>query len=184
MSSIIKLVHLVSILTPNSLNFTKTPFFLRNTLLLIKNYPFFIKNYPWPPYKKFQPLISAFIKNSIFGINRDPCAVHKSKKLWTKTRKYGRYMGIANAYIFPVAKSVPYNMVRKTLHYLSPDSSSRSELPVPGLPSSSPFTWYIYVTRAQDVVIETKYVNSEMIRGEKKHICSWDMKNLICRHYF
>ena len=89
---------------------------------------------------KFQPAISAFIKNSIFGINRDPCAVHKSKKLWTKTRKYGRYMGIANAYIFPVAKSVPYNMVRKTLHYSSPDSSSRSELPVPGLPSSSPFT--------------------------------------------
>ena len=69
------MVHLVSILTPNSLNFTKTPFFLRNMLLFIKNYPFFIKNYPWPPYKKFQPLISAFIKNSIFGINRDPCSL-------------------------------------------------------------------------------------------------------------
>ena len=143
------------------LKFHENTFFLWNTLLFIK------KNYPWPLYKKFQPAISAFIKNSDFGINRDPCAVHKSKKLWTKTRKYGRYMGIANAYIFPVAKSVPYNMVRKTLHYSSPDSSSRSELPVPGLPSSSPFTWYIYVTRAQDVVIETKYVNSEMIRGEK-----------------
>ena len=26
-----------------------------------------------PPYKKLQPLISAFIKNSIFGNNRDPC---------------------------------------------------------------------------------------------------------------
>ena len=28
-----------------------------------------------PPYKKLRPLISAFIKNSIFGNNRDPWTV-------------------------------------------------------------------------------------------------------------
>ena len=43
-----------------------TPFFKK------KNYPPFIKNYEPPPYKKRQPLISAFLKNSIFGNNRDP----------------------------------------------------------------------------------------------------------------
>ena len=40
--------------------------------LFIKNYPPFIKNYRWPLQKKLQPLISHFIKNSIFGKNRDP----------------------------------------------------------------------------------------------------------------
>ena len=33
-----------------------------------------------PPYKKLRPLISAFIKNSIFGNNRDPCFRLKNAK--------------------------------------------------------------------------------------------------------
>ena len=41
-----------------------------------KTTPFYKKNYGPPPYKKLQPLISAFIKNSIFGNNRDPCSPH------------------------------------------------------------------------------------------------------------
>ena len=48
----IKLVHLVSILTPNSLNFTKTPFFFTKYATFYKKFPLFIKNYPWPLYKK------------------------------------------------------------------------------------------------------------------------------------
>ena len=39
----------------------------------MKNYLGFRKNDMKPPYKKLQPLISAFMKNSIFGENRDPC---------------------------------------------------------------------------------------------------------------
>ena len=44
-----------------------------NRAFFIKNYLPFIKNYRSPTYKKLQPLISAIIKNSIFGNNRDPC---------------------------------------------------------------------------------------------------------------
>ena len=47
-----------------------TSFYKKTTLVLEE------KNYIKPPYKKLQPLISAFMKNSIFGKNRDPC-------LWT-----------------------------------------------------------------------------------------------------
>ena len=49
--------------------------FFEKLPLFIKNYPPFIKNYGPPPYKKLQPLISAFIKNLIFGNNRDPCYI-------------------------------------------------------------------------------------------------------------
>ena len=41
--------------------------------LFIENYPLFIENFEPPPYRKLKPLISAFIENSIFGNNRDPC---------------------------------------------------------------------------------------------------------------
>ena len=41
--------------------------------LFIENYPPFTENFRPPPYRKLQPLISAFIENSIFGNNRDPC---------------------------------------------------------------------------------------------------------------
>ena len=44
-----------------------------------KNYLVFRKNYIMPPYKKLQTLISAFIKNLIFGKNRDPCAQHNKE---------------------------------------------------------------------------------------------------------
>ena len=47
--------------------------FYQKRHLFIKNYSFFIKNLIDPPYKKLQPQISPFIKNSIFGNNRDPC---------------------------------------------------------------------------------------------------------------
>ena len=40
----------------------------------MKNNPCFIKNYRWPPKKKLKPLVSLFIKNSIFGNDRDPWA--------------------------------------------------------------------------------------------------------------
>ena len=40
----------------------------------IENYPPFIENYGPPPYRKLQPLISAFKESSIFENNRDPCA--------------------------------------------------------------------------------------------------------------
>ena len=46
--------------------------FYQKRHLFIKNYSFFIKNLIDPPYKKLQPQISPFIKNSIFGNNRDP----------------------------------------------------------------------------------------------------------------
>ena len=36
-------------------------------LWCIENYPPFIENYGPPPYRKLQPLISAFIESSIFG---------------------------------------------------------------------------------------------------------------------
>jgi len=49
--------------------------FYQKRHLFIKNYSFFIKNLIDPPYKKLQPQISPFIKNSIFGNNRDPCCV-------------------------------------------------------------------------------------------------------------
>ena len=38
-----------------------------------KKLPIFIKNYIDHTYKKLKPQISTFIKNSFFGINRDPC---------------------------------------------------------------------------------------------------------------
>ena len=38
-----------------------------------KTTPFYKKNYFAPVKKKLQPQISVFKKNSIFGINRDPC---------------------------------------------------------------------------------------------------------------
>ena len=42
--------------------------------IFIKNYLVFIKkNYIDHIYKKLQPQISGFIKNLIFGNNRDPC---------------------------------------------------------------------------------------------------------------
>ena len=50
--------------------------FYQKRHLFIKNYSFFIKNLIDPPYKKLQPQISPFIKNSIFGNNRDPWAPH------------------------------------------------------------------------------------------------------------
>ena len=53
-------------------------FLSKTTSFYKKNYPPFIKkNYRSPPYKKLQPLISAFIKNSIFGNNRDPWSTVK-----------------------------------------------------------------------------------------------------------
>jgi len=39
-----------------------------------KKLPRFIKNCILPTYKKLQPPKSAIIRNSIFEINRDPCA--------------------------------------------------------------------------------------------------------------
>ena len=51
--------------------YEKLPLFIKKTTLVLEE-----KNYIKPPYKKLQPLISAFMKNSIFGKNRDPC-------LWT-----------------------------------------------------------------------------------------------------
>ena len=44
---------------------------------IVENYPPFIENYGPPPYRKLQPLISAFIENSIFGNNRDPWSAGK-----------------------------------------------------------------------------------------------------------
>ena len=40
-----------------------------------KKLPLLIKNYIDPTYKKLKPQISPFIKNSIFGNNRDPCQI-------------------------------------------------------------------------------------------------------------
>ena len=50
-------------------NFVKTRTFY-------KKLPLFIKNSILHIYKKLKPLIWAFIKNSIFGNNRDPCGQH------------------------------------------------------------------------------------------------------------
>ena len=56
-----------------SLNIMKTHTSYEERTLFINNYLVFSKNYIMPPYKKLQTLISAFIKNLIFGKNRDPC---------------------------------------------------------------------------------------------------------------
>ena len=57
----------------------KTTSFYEKLPLFTENYPPFIKNFGPPPYRKLKPLISAFIENSIFGNNRDPCpTVHDS----------------------------------------------------------------------------------------------------------
>ena len=68
-----------------SLNIMKTHTSYEKRTLFINNYLVFSKNYIMPPYKKLQTLISAFIKNLIFGKNRDPCkedgpSVEKEKK--------------------------------------------------------------------------------------------------------
>ena len=55
-----------------SLNIMKTHTSYEKRTLFINNYLVFSKNYIMPPYKKLQTLISAFIKNLIFGKNRDP----------------------------------------------------------------------------------------------------------------
>ena len=47
--------------------------FYEKRTLFINKYLVFSKNYIVPSYKKLQTLISAFIKNLIFGKNRDPC---------------------------------------------------------------------------------------------------------------
>ena len=60
-----------------SLNIMKTHTFYEKRTLFINNYLVFSKNYIMPPYKKLQTLISAFIKNLIFGKNRDPCPAHE-----------------------------------------------------------------------------------------------------------
>ena len=52
--------------------FKYSRFFIK-TNTFYKKLPRFIKNYIGHTYKKLQPQISAFIKNSIFEINRDPC---------------------------------------------------------------------------------------------------------------
>ena len=70
-----------------------TPFYKKNTPfyrklpLFIENYPPFIKNYGPPPERKLQPLISAFIENSIFGNNRYPWWGKKLGKLKKKLEK-------------------------------------------------------------------------------------------------
>ena len=51
-------------------NFVKTRTFY-------KKLPLFIKNSILHIYKKLKPLIWAFIKNSIFGNNRDPCRLDR-----------------------------------------------------------------------------------------------------------
>ena len=51
----------------------KTTPFYKKLPLFIENYPPLIENFGPPPYRKLQPLISAFIEYSIFGNNRDPC---------------------------------------------------------------------------------------------------------------
>jgi len=50
----------------------KTTPYYKNLPLFTENYPLFIENFGSPPYRKLQPIISAFIENSIFGNNRDP----------------------------------------------------------------------------------------------------------------
>ena len=58
----------------------KSRTFYKKLPIFIKSYPPFIKNYRWPLEKKLKPLISHFIKNSIFGNNRDPCHRGKADK--------------------------------------------------------------------------------------------------------
>ena len=55
----------------------KTTPYYKNLPLFTENYPPFIENFGPPPYRKLQPLISAFTENSIFGNNRDPCRLIK-----------------------------------------------------------------------------------------------------------
>ena len=50
-----------------------TSFYEKLPLFITENYPPFTENFRPPPYRKLQPLISAFIENSFFGNNRDPC---------------------------------------------------------------------------------------------------------------
>ena len=72
-------MHLASKFTQFFMKFDSTQaFYLQIQSIFIKTntfykkLPIFIKNYIGHTYKKLQPQISAFIKNSIFGINRDP----------------------------------------------------------------------------------------------------------------
>ena len=61
------LASLVWLKIPKAINKKKT------ATIYKKNYPFFYKknNYFAPVYKKLQPQISVFIKNSFFGNDRD-----------------------------------------------------------------------------------------------------------------
>ena len=68
-------------------DFMKT--FCNKRRLFIKNTH--LKKYIVPTYKKLIPQISAFMKNSIFGINRDPCYGYKKendKLLQDKTIRF------------------------------------------------------------------------------------------------
>ena len=63
----------MTLVAQNNVKFYEIAPFLSKTTSFYKKLPPFIKNYRWPPEKKLKPLISAFIKKSIFGNNRDPC---------------------------------------------------------------------------------------------------------------
>ena len=71
----------------------KTTPYYKNLPLFTENYPPFIENFGPPPYRKLQPIISAFIENSIFGNNRDPCPQLRTK--WGTFHKTGCHQSIA-----------------------------------------------------------------------------------------
>ena len=63
-------------------------FHKKNYPFLQKTYPPFIENYGPPPYRKLQPLISAFIENSIFGNNKRPQLLCNFKMRQKSTYKF------------------------------------------------------------------------------------------------
>ena len=62
-----------SFLPLTTTNFNLMSDFMKMATIYKKTTPFYKKNYFAPVKKKLQPQISVFKKNSIFGINRDPC---------------------------------------------------------------------------------------------------------------
>ena len=71
-------------------------------LFIKKNHP---PSYRSPAYKKLQPLISAFIKNSFFGNNRDPSKgrpQEKNTELFGNFSQHGGGGGLLNPKTFVI----------------------------------------------------------------------------------
>ena len=104
--------------------------------LFIKNYLHYVKNCIGPTYKKLKPWKSAFIKNSSFENNRDPCAgtppsppkkfyqntgntliwalfnLFSSKKSWTRNQRKRRTIQSLKPLVYSIGLQLKLTIVK------------------------------------------------------------------------